>query len=113
MNDCIFCRIINKEIPAEFLYEDDRIVAFKDINPAAPVHILLVPRKHIADMTALAPEDAPTIGHMHLVAGELARRLEIDENGFRLVNNCKEDGGQLVNHLHYHLLGGRRLSGLG
>ncbi|MHB1418927.1 MAG: histidine triad nucleotide-binding protein [Bacillota bacterium] len=113
MKDCIFCRIINQDIPAELLYEDDQIVAFKDINPEAPVHILLVPRKHIPNMAALTTEDAPMIGHLHLVAGELARLMDINESGFRLVNNCKADGGQIVNHLHYHLLGGRRMQGMG
>jgi len=113
MNECIFCRIINKEIPADILYEDEQVVAFKDINPEAPVHVLLVPRKHLPDLTALELEDARLIGHLHLVAVKLARELGVGDSGFRLVNNCKADGGQVIFHVNYHLLGGRQLRGMG
>jgi len=107
--DCIFCKIINKEIPAQVVFEDDEILAFKDINPMAPIHILLIPKKHISDITQIDPEDAGLIGRIHLAAVKIAKDLGIDEDGFRLVNNCKKNGGQVVFHLHFHLLGGRKL----
>ena len=91
------------------VYEDEEILAFKDINPLAPVHIILIPKKHIADATQLKSEDAGLIGRIHLVAVKIAKESGIEENGFRLVNNCKADGGQEVFHLHFHLLGGQKL----
>lgn len=109
MSDCIFCKIANKELPGEIVYEDQEILAFKDINPVTPVHILIIPKKHIPDITAITEEDVGLIGRMHLAANKIAKDFGIDEKGFRLVNNCKEDGGQVVFHLHYHLLGGRKL----
>ncbi|HHY59299.1 MAG TPA: histidine triad nucleotide-binding protein [Clostridia bacterium] len=109
MSECIFCRIARKELPSEIVYEDEQVVAFKDINPVAPVHILIVPRKHIPDMTAVTEEDLGLIGAIHRAAIKIAQDQGIDQSGFRLVNNCKEDGGQVVYHLHYHLLGGRKL----
>lgn len=109
MSDCIFCRIVNKELPAQLVYEDAEIIAFEDINPVAPVHILVIPKKHIPDMTAITEENADIIGKIHLAAIKIAREKGIAETGFRLVNNCKSDGGQVVFHLHYHLLGGRKL----
>lgn len=107
--DCIFCKIIQKEIPAQIVYEDEEILAFKDIRPMAPVHILLIPKKHISDISEILPEDAGLIGRIHLVAVNLARELGMEEEGFRLVNNCKSNGGQEVFHVHFHLLGGRKL----
>lgn len=112
MDDCLFCKIVKKEIPAQIVYEDDKIMAFKDINPAAPVHILLIPKKHIPDLTALEPIDAEVIGHLHLVAKQIAEEQGVAESGFRLLNNCKEDGGQVIYHLHFHLIGGRKLTHL-
>jgi histidine triad (HIT) family protein len=109
MTDCIFCKIVKKEIPAEIVYEDEDIIAFNDINPKAPLHILLIPKKHIADLTKLTENDKDLIGKLHLVAIKLAEEKGVAEKGFRLVNNCKEDGGQEVFHLHYHLLGGKKL----
>ena len=109
MSDCIFCKMVNKEIPVQAVYEDEEILAFKDINPLAPVHIILIPKKHIADATQLKSEDAGLIGRIHLVAVKIAKESGIEENGFRLVNNCKADGGQEVFHLHFHLLGGQKL----
>lgn len=109
MSGCIFCKIAGKEIPAQVVYEDDEILAFKDINPMAPVHILLIPKKHISDITEAQPEDAIMIGKLHLAAIKIARDLGIEQDGFRLVNNCKANGGQEVFHLHFHLLGGRKL----
>ena len=111
--ECIFCQIAAGKIPAEVVYQDDRVVAFKDIHPVAPVHILIIPRKHIADLTAITPEDSELIGYIHLVAVKLARELGLADRGFRVVNNCKEEGGQAVFHLHFHLLGGRQLRILG
>ncbi len=109
MDDCIFCKIVKKDLPSEIVYEDQEIMAFKDINPVTPVHILIIPKKHISDLTAITEEDAELIGKMHLVANQIAKDFDLDQKGFRLVNNCKEDGGQVVFHLHYHLLGGRKL----
>jgi len=111
--DCVFCKIAAKELPAEIVYEDDEIVAFKDINPAAPIHILIIPKKHIPTLTDLREEDAELIGRIHLAAGEVAKKLGVYDSGFRLVNNCKDDGGQVVYHLHFHLLGGKKFGGVG
>lgn len=105
--DCIFCKIINKEIPSEVVYEDERILAFKDINPAAPTHILIIPKKHIPTLLDLQPEDSDVIGHIVLTANRLASQYGLEEQGFRLVSNCKENAGQTVFHIHFHLLGGR------
>ncbi len=105
----LFEKIIAGELPANFLYRDDRVVAFADIRPAAPVHILIVPLKPIPTADAIADGDAALIGHMFLVARDLARRQGIAESGYRLIINCNGDGGQEVYHLHLHLLGGRAL----
>jgi len=109
VQDCIFCRIVRKEVPAEIVYEDEQVMVFKDIQPAAPVHLLLIPKKHIPTFFDLTEDDVSLIGHVQLVAGRVARQLNLEEKGFRLVSNCKEDAGQLVFHIHYHLLGGRTL----
>lgn len=109
MSDCIFCRIANKEASSEIVYEDEQVIAFKDINPVAPVHILIIPKKHIPDMTAVTEDDVELIGAIHLAAIKIAKEMGIAESGFRLINNCKADGGQVVFHLHYHLIGGRKL----
>jgi len=111
--ECIFCKIAGGQLPAEVVYQDEQVVAFKDIRPVAPVHILIIPRKHIPDLTAITPEDKELLGHIHLVAVQIARELGLAERGFRLVNNCKEEGGQVIYHLHFHLLGGRQLRILG
>jgi histidine triad (HIT) family protein len=107
--DCLFCKIINKEIPAQIVYEDEEVFAFKDINPRAPVHILIIPKRHISDISQIEPEDGKLIGQIHVAAVKIARELGIADQGYRLVNNCKENGGQEVYHLHFHLLGGRKL----
>lgn len=109
-SDCLFCRIARGEIPARLVHEDDEIVAFHDVAPRAPVHVLLIPRTHIASVDALKEEDVPLMGRMILLAAQLARRLEVTEGGYRLVTNVGRDGGQSVDHLHLHLLGGRPLS---
>lgn len=109
--DCIFCKIANKEIPSKFLYEDEQVVAFHDISPAAPVHILVIPKKHIANILEINSDDANLISHIvQNVIPKIAKDQKLAEKGFRLVVNTKEDGGQTVNHLHFHLLGGRSMS---
>jgi len=108
---CIFCQIVAGKIPSESLYQDEDVLAFRDINPQAPVHILIIPRKHIDSIADITPEDEALITKMVKVANELAVKEGISENGYRLVTNCREQGGQLVGHLHFHLLGGRHLSG--
>ena len=110
MSDCIFCKMAKKEIKCDLVYEDGNVLAFRDINPQAPTHILIIPRKHISTILDAKESDAALIGHLYLVASELARREKIDEKGFRLVVNCNRDAGQAVFHLHLHLLGGRSFS---
>ena len=109
MDDCIFCKIINKEIPSNIVYEDDEILAFRDINPVAPVHVLVIPKKHIDYVSDLKEEDEALIGKIYTVINKIAKQEGIDEKGFRVVVNCKEDGGQEVNHLHFHIIGGKKL----
>ncbi|MEW6273996.1 MAG: histidine triad nucleotide-binding protein [Bacillota bacterium] len=109
MPECIFCKIVNKDVPAEIIYEDDQVMVFKDIRPAAPVHYLLIPKKHIPTFLDLSAEDEGIVGHLQRVAGIVARKAGLAEKGFRLVSNCLEDAGQLIFHLHYHFLAGRPL----
>ena len=109
MTDNIFLKILNKQIPAKIAYEDDRCLAFHDINPQAPVHVLIIPRKVIATHDDLTEEDRELVGHLHLVAAKLAKQLGVSE-GYRVVVNCRERAGQTVPHLHLHLLGGRDLT---
>ena len=104
--DCIFCKIANGEIPTELVYEDETVAAFKDLNPQAPVHILIVPKKHIGSCDELTDENSGVVGHIFAVAAAIAKQFGL-ENGYRIVNNCGEDGGQTVKHLHFHLMGGR------
>ena len=108
--NCIFCKIIAKEIPSDLLYQDDLVTAFRDIQPAAPIHILIVPNKHIPSINEVVPEDEALIGHLHLVAQKLALKEGIAERGYRLVINTGDEGGQVVYHLHMHLMGGKKLS---
>ena len=105
----IFTKIINREIPADIVYEDDLCLAFKDINPKAPIHILIIPKKEITSMTDIEENDKELLGHLLLKASEIAVKLGISESGYRLVVNTNEDGGQEVFHLHIHLLGGSRM----
>ena len=102
--DCIFCKIVNGEIPCQKVYEDDLVLAFKDINPQAPVHILVIPKKHIDSAVALTEEDDILIAHVFKVIRQIAKEQDL-ENGFRLVTNVGTDGGQSVKHLHFHILG--------
>ena len=110
MDTCLFCKIANRERPGKIVYEDEQSVAFEDINPKAPVHILIVPRRHLATLLDANQADDRLLGHLLLVANRIARQMEIAERGFRLVINCNSEGGQAVYHLHLHLLGGRPLS---
>jgi histidine triad (HIT) family protein len=110
MSECIFCRIIAGDVPARVVHSDDEVVAFRDIDPKAPTHVLVVPRRHIASVTALEPDDAELVGRMVVVATRAARVEGIDGSGYRLVMNAGGDGGQSVDHVHLHLLGGRRLT---
>jgi histidine triad (HIT) family protein len=110
MPDSIFTKIINKEIKADIIYEDEEIVAFKDINPMAPVHILIVPRNPISTLNDLKDEDAELLGKIIIRAKKLSHEFNIDNEGYRLVLNCNEAAGQTVFHIHCHLLGGRKLN---
>ena len=109
LQDNIFQKIIDRQIPATIVYEDDQCVAFRDVNPQAPVHVLLIPRKAIPTHSDITPADQALLGHLHLVASKLATTLGITD-GYRLVLNCREGAGQTVPHLHFHLLGGRVLT---
>ena len=107
--DCIFCKIIKKQIPCEIVYEDDKVLGFKDISPQAPVHIVIIPKEHFDDLNCIKEEQTEIIGHIFIVAKKIAKTLDIAESGYRVVTNCGEQGGQSVEHIHFHLLGGRML----
>lgn len=109
MEDCIFCKIIKREIPSDIVYEDDEIIAFKDIQPAAPIHILVIPKKHIASLVELDKEDEILIGKIYTVINKIAEGQGVKEKGYRVIVNCGKDGGQEVGHLHFHLLAGKKL----
>ena len=110
--DCIFCKIINHTLPANIVYEDAEIIAFDDLHPKAPCHKLIIPKKHVATMNDLEIADKQLLGNIILVAQKLANRENIAANGYRLVVNCNRNGGQMIYHLHFHLLGGKKLSDL-
>ncbi len=109
MSDCIFCKIAAGEIPSTKVYEDEKILAFKDINPQAPVHILIIPKAHYESVNALDETSAPIVGDIMLVAKRLAAEFKLD-SGYRIITNIGDDGGQTVKHLHFHLIGGVKLS---
>ncbi len=109
MSECIFCKIAQGEIPAEVVHETDQLVAFRDLNPQAPTHILVIPRKHIATLNDLEAEDAELMGRLYLAAKEIAAAEGIAERGYRTVVNCNPEAGQTVFHIHLHLLGGRSM----
>ena len=109
--DTVFGKILRGEIPANIVYEDDQVVAFHDVNPQAPVHLLIIPREPIPTLNDAGPEHEQLLGHMLLTARSLAAQQGIDEKGYRLIMNCNEEGGQTVYHLHLHLLGGRQMLG--
>lgn len=108
--DCLFCKITSKEIPAKIIYENDYIVAFEDINPQAPVHFLVIPKKHISTSLDITDEDNELIGRLYQAANKIARDRGIAEEGFRLVMNCNAGAGQTVFHIHIHVLGGRAMN---
>lgn len=109
MEDCTFCKIIKGEIPSEKVYEDEEVIAFKDIQPAAPIHILVIPKKHIETLLDVKEEDSHLIAHIYQVINRIAKDMEIDKEGFRVIANCGRDSGQEVMHIHFHLLAGRKL----
>ena len=107
--NCIFCKIINKEIPADIIYESEKVLAFKDVEPKAPVHILIVPKKHIPSVNHLELKDKELIGELFFIAQKIARDQKVARTGYRLIFNIGKDAGQTVDHLHLHLLGGKKL----
>ncbi len=109
-NDCIFCKIIAGEIPSKIVFQDDLLIAIEDISPTAPVHILIIPREHIDSLNEVNHSHSEILSQIQIKAAVIAREMNIDQNGYRLVNNCGEWGGQTVMHLHYHLLGGRKMT---
>ena len=109
MADCLFCKIVQREIPSEIVFEDEQVLAFKDINPMAPVHILIIPKQHLDSLHELRPGDESSVGHILVVAKQLAEEFGLAESGYRLVTNIGADGGQIIKHLHFHLLGGQPL----
>lgn len=109
MEDCIFCKIINGDIPSSKVYEDDKIFAFNDINPQTPMHILIVPKTHICCANAVTADNADVVAHIFTKIGEIAEAAGIKDDGYRIINNCGKNGGQTVMHLHFHLLGGKDL----
>ena len=109
--DCIFCKIVAGDIPAEVLYRDEQVIVIRDINPQAPVHLLVLPIKHLGSVREIEAGNASLAGHMAIVANEMARKEGVFEKGYRLAINCGDEGGQSVGHLHMHVLGGRQLSG--
>ncbi len=106
---CLFCKLISKEIPSKIIYEDEQVFAFEDVSPQAPIHILIIPKKHIPTSLDITAEDNELIGLMYQAANKIARDKGISERGFRLVMNCNADAGQAVFHIHLHLLGGRAM----
>ncbi|MCI9016438.1 MAG: histidine triad nucleotide-binding protein [Clostridia bacterium] len=109
MEECIFCKIVNKQLPAEIIYEDAEILAFRDIQPAAPIHILIIPKKHIKSLIEIEKEDEITIGKIYGIINSIAEEQGVKEKGYRVIVNCGRDGGQEVPHLHFHLLAGKTL----
>ncbi len=108
MENCLFCKIAEDQIPAKIVFQDENVVAFEDINPQAPVHVLLIPRRHISSMAELTPEDGPILVDLFTTASKLAQDMGLSEHGYRFVTNVGPDAGQSVLHLHFHLLGGRK-----
>ena len=109
MEECLFCKIIKGEIPCNKVYEDEEILAFHDINPAAPIHILVIPKKHITSLAHLKEEDEKIVGRIYTVINEIAEKNQFKEDGYRVIVNCGKNGGQEVMHLHFHILAGKQL----
>ncbi len=110
MADCLFCKIANGEIPSNKAYEDEEVLAFYDLDPQAPKHILIIPKKHITSANDINEDNASVVAHIFVTAAKIAKEVGIAEDGYRIVNNCGENGGQSVKHLHFHLLGGRSMA---
>lgn len=110
LTDCLFCKILEKKIPAKIIYEDEKTMAFEDIAPQAPVHIIIIPKEHISTLNDLQPCHNELIGHMTQVAKKIAQNRKIDEDGYRILMNCNAGAGQSVFHIHMHVLGGRRMN---
>ncbi len=106
--DCIFCKIVAKEVPSEIIYEDEKVLVFKDLEPKAPVHVLVIPKTHISSVMEINEENSEIISHIFKVIKKLSSKLDL-QNGFRVINNCGKYGGQTVNHIHFHVLGGQQL----
>jgi len=109
MEDCLFCKMIKGEVPCNKVYEDERILAFYDINPAAPIHILVIPKKHITSLAHLEKEDESIVGEIYGVINEIAEEKEFKQDGYRVIVNCGKNGGQEIMHLHFHILAGKQL----
>ena len=109
MEDCIFCKIIKGEVPSKKVFENENVLAFQDINPVAPIHILVVPKKHIPTHQDIEKQDGDILVDMHMAINQIAKDFGVDEKGYRVINNCKEDGWQDVHHLHFHILAGKSL----
>lgn len=108
--DCLFCKIVARDIPADVVFEDDDVIAFRDIAPQAPTHILIIPKRHITTLNDLTEADCALVGRLQFTAQKIAKELGIADDGYRVVMNCNEDGGQTVYHIHMHLLGGRSMT---
>ena len=109
MEDCVFCKIIKGKIPSEKVYEDDKVLAFKDINPAAPIHVLVIPKEHVENVLEINEGNNEMISDIFLAINKIAKQLGIEDDGFRIINNCGKDAGQEVMHLHFHLLAGGKM----
>ncbi|MGL5244573.1 MAG: histidine triad nucleotide-binding protein [Sarcina sp.] len=109
MSDCIFCKIATGEIPSNKIYEDDKVIAFHDISPEAPVHVLVIPKEHIDSVNRINENNSEIVAHIFTVINKIVRELNIHESGYRVVTNCGQNGGQTVGHIHFHVLGGRDL----
>ncbi len=106
MNNCLFCKIVKGEVPSEFLFENDSFVVFRDIHPHAPVHLLIVPKRHIRSINDITENDSETIGEMFMIARDMAKKEGVDKSGYKLLFNVEKGGGQMIFHLHLHLMGG-------
>uniref|UniRef100_A0A7C4EK38 Histidine triad nucleotide-binding protein n=1 Tax=Thermodesulfovibrio aggregans TaxID=86166 RepID=A0A7C4EK38_9BACT len=107
--NCIFCKIIQKEVPSKIVYEDDRVLAFHDIAPQAPVHILVIPKKHYSTLLDMKEDDMELVGYIFKIIKKIAAEIGVDERGFRVVMNCNQEAGQTVYHIHFHILAGRQM----
>ncbi|MEJ8554317.1 histidine triad nucleotide-binding protein [Tepidibacter sp. Z1-5] len=110
LENCIFCKIINGEIPSNKVYEDEKVLAFKDINPIAPVHILVIPKKHYESIIDIQDNEMEIVAHIHKIINKIAEDMNFKKDGFRIVNNCGENAGQEVKHIHYHIIAGKTLN---